>query len=176
MVLQWVLRLFAAARPTREETEALRQYIKSEYRLAMLQGRAADEFNSVAARCAFAVLSGVADDATKAEIVEAADRYVQALQAVSSEHGSLRPTARAAEAFLAHELLYRDYTHWGEAQQLKYRAAPWFSPDDLETVKKADKALKESKRRADREKVAVMRAARISAADMMEIMRDADRA
>jgi hypothetical protein len=176
MVLQWIERVFATVRPTPEETEALRRYIKSEYRLAALQGRAADQFNSVAARCAVAVLSDAGDDATKAEMVEAADCYVQAVRAISTEHDSLTPPPPAAEAFLAHGLLYRDYMHWGEAQQLKYRAAPWFSPDELETVKKADKALKESKRRADREKVAVMRAARISAADIMEIMRDVDRA
>lgn len=176
MALQWIERLFGGVRPTPEEMEALRQYIKSEYRLAALQGRTADEFNSVAARCAVTVLSGVADDVTKAEMVEAADHYTQALRAISSEHGSLVAPPRAAECFLAHELLYRAYVHWGEAQQLKYRAAPWFSPDDLEAVKKADKALKEEKRKADRQKDAIRRAARVSAADMMEIMRDADRA
>ena len=174
--MQWLLRLIASFRPSPGEIEALRAYIKSEYRLAANQGRTADEFNSVAARCAVVVLDGVADDATKAEMVEAADRYTHALRAISSEHGSLAAPPRAADCFLAHELLYRAYVHWGEAQQVKYRAAPSFSQADAETVKKADNALKEAKRKADRQKDAIRRAARVSAAEMMEIMRDADRA
>jgi hypothetical protein len=175
MLVQWLLRAIGGVRPAAEEIEALRAYIRAEYSLAASQGRTADEFNSVVARCAVAVLDGVADDASKAEMIEAADRYVQALRAISDEHGSIARPPRAAEAFLAHELLYRDYVHWGEAQQLKYRAAPGFSQSDVDTVMKADKALKQAKREADRQKDSIRRAARVSAADMMEIIRDADR-
>jgi hypothetical protein len=169
MLVQWLIRLIGGVRPPPEEIEALRAYIKAEYRLAARQGSTADEFNSVVARCAVAVLDGV-----KTQMIGAADRYVEALRSISDEHGSIAPPPRAAECFLAHRLLYRAYIHWGEAQQLKYRAAPQFSQSDVDTVMKADKALKEAKREADREKDAIRRAARMSAADMMQIIRDVD--
>jgi hypothetical protein len=174
MLVKWLLRLIGGVRPAPEEIEALRAYIKAEYRLAARQGRTADEFNSVVATCAVAVLDGVADDVAKAQMIGAADRYVEALRSISDEHGLIAPPPRAAECFLAHKLLYRAYIHWGEAQQLKYRAAPRFSQADVDTVMKADKALKEAKREADRQKDAIRRTARMSAADIMEMIRGVD--
>jgi len=174
MPVRWLLRLIGGVRPAAEEIEALRAYIRAEYSLAASQGRTADEFNSVVARCAVAVLDGVADDVAKGEMIGAADRYVEALRKISDEHGSIAAPRRAAECFLAHKLLYRAYIHWGEAQQVKYRAAPWFVQADLDTVIKADRALKEAKREADRQKDAIRRAARMSAADMMEMIRGVD--
>jgi enoyl-CoA hydratase/carnithine racemase len=172
--VQWLLRVVGGARPTTEEIEALRVYIRAEYILAASQGRTAEQFNSVVAENALAVLTGVADDAAKAEMIGAADQYVEALRKISDQHRSIAAPHRAAECFLAHELLYRAYIHWGEAQQVKYRGAPWFSPADFDTVKRADKALKEAKREADRQKDAIRRAARMTAADIMQMVRDAD--
>lgn len=174
MLVQWLLRAIGGVRPAAEEVEALRAYIRAEYSLAASQGKTSDEFNSVVARCAVAVLDGLADDAAKAEMIGAADRYVEALRKISLEHESITAPLRAAECFLAHKLLYRAYIHWGEAQQVKYRGAPWFSQADLDTVMKADKALKEAKREADRQKDAIRRAARMSAADMMQMIRSVD--
>ncbi|MBI2913470.1 MAG: hypothetical protein HYY03_06080 [Chloroflexi bacterium] len=168
-----VLSFFRRGRLDPAAKAALLAYLKAEVELAVVQTKGSEEYNRAVAAMLASAPDAPEQDAAIRNLVEATSQYLELLNSIATSHTLTQAPPEAAEAFLAHELLYRSYVHWCENRLLTLSSAGYLTKAQLALVSAGDKAFMRDKKAADRAKGKLLRTIGVTPHDLIAMMQEA---